>query len=138
MTEYEKFGFAVDLLVEANEAFRKRPEMKNLFRDLSRDHYAGEMATVHVNSNRRAGKTNYINLKATECDLIVVGEPIIPRYDNHATVCAAKHLEDLPEGRFRRIYVDEPLYLFKAINREAFYRALCKDADQTFIFLGRN
>lgn len=138
MTEYEKFGFAVDMLVEANEAFRKRDTLKDLFASMPPDVYAAEVATVSVNSNRRAGDTSYIFSRATAEDLVVVGDRmLLGLYKGSAEVRVAG--TPLPEKRYRRIYVDEPWRIFKSTSeREAFYHALCEDADQTFIFLGRN
>lgn len=139
MTEYEKFGFAVDLLVEANEAFRKRPDAQHLFQMQGRIAYAWEQATVRVNSNRCCGKTKYIRSRAGRDDLIVVPH-MASRWDYQgpSTVWVAETFEDLPlDRRFNRIYVDEPHYVFSRVDWYNTYNALVKDVDQTFIFLGR-
>ena len=139
MTEYEKFEFAVDLLVEANEQFRKEPEQQHLFAMQGPIAYAFDQATIRVNSNRRAGKTRYVNARAKEGDLVVVGTPELARiYNGPASVWIADPFKDPPTERFNRIYVDVPFLVFDRVDAWSFYRVLCKDADQTFIFLGRN
>lgn len=135
---YETFCRAVDLLVEANEAFRKLPIAQHLFQMQGRIAYASQQATVQVNSNRCCGKTKYIRSHAGCNDLIVTrSKDTVQEYHGVSTVWVAEAFKDLPVCRFNRIYVDEPFYVFKEIDWCHFYQALCKDAEQTFIFLGR-
>lgn len=140
MDHYEKFCCAVDLLVEANEQFRERFKDEKWFSVLGPVGYAMDIATVHVNPNRRAGKTECIKDRAKAGDLIVVGgyEQALQYSATPAQVYWTTGNLPYPTERFNRIYVDEPWLVFKDIRVEDFYRALCKDAHQTFIFLGRN
>ena len=138
MDHYEKFWCAVDLLVEANEQFRERLKDEKWFNMLGPVGYAMEMATVHVNPNRRAGKTEYIKDHAQLGDLIVVHDPAMTRFYSDVAETVTGFQAKRCAGRYNRIYVDEPWLVFKDIRVDDFYTALCKDADQTFIFLGRN
>jgi len=141
LEHYEKFCCAVDLLVEANEQFRERFRDQKWYDAFGPVTYAAERATVQVNPNRQAGKTEYIKSRAKAGDLIVVhAREFIHSYVDCGTEAEVRMVSELraDESRYNKIYIDEPWLVFQNVSRGKFYSSLCKDADQTFIFLGRN
>ena len=138
MDHYEKFCCADDLLVEANEQFRERFKDDKWFSALGPVGYAMELATVTANPNRRAGKTEYIKSRAQAGDLIVVHDPTLICFYSDVAETVTEFQSRRCVERYSRIYVDEPRLVFKNERVRDFYASLCKDADQTFIFLGRN
>lgn len=142
MNEFDQFPRLLDALIELNQARRHELVLQDARKAHTPAHYAAWFCTVSCDIGRGAGKTEYIKRHATEGSLVVVpnDEMAAALYGRKTpfTVCSARQVQRVAaERHFKTIYVDEPAYVFRAIERVQFYHCLAVDGmEQTFVLLG--
>ena len=137
LTRELDFGTMVDYAIRLNLKLRR--EMEDLSDTLPLHLLAMEYWTVSIDVGRMSGKTFYINMRATREDLVIT-HLASSRIRSSATAMSATQLKhEKTPGIYRRVYIDEPGYVWKHISPEELYGKLARNGiDQVFIALGRS
>ena len=101
--------------------------------------FAREFCTIHINIGRRTGKTEYIKRNATKTDVVVVASRQMREIYSgvNVPVVSVDGIVDWSKGRraVSTIYIDEPELMHKFVG--IIYESLFRNANQTFVLLGR-
>lgn len=127
----------------------------NLYSILSKEAFAREFCTLHINPGRRTGKGTFIRNNASNRDLIIVANEILRRdylYISSSKVITISDLERLEYPStvrfcecgvlvskvYNTIYIDEPRLCFSndRVPIEKVYRLFAHSHNQMFILLG--
>lgn len=104
---YDEFQSCVDMLVELNK--KRRESFYDLECSMATHAFIKEFCCVHVNIGRRSGKTEYINKRATDDDLVIAPLVRMGLLYKGKNFYIENDKENSFKGRiFRNIYIDEP------------------------------
>lgn len=142
MNTFDRFPRLLDALIELNRTHRHEVAGSGVRQQFGSMAFAAQFCTVTCDIGRGVGKTEYIKSHANEGCLVVVPNDDMAKalYGRNTpfTVCSARQLQGVAaEKRFHTIFVDDPAYVFLAIDRTKFYSWLVVDGmEQTFVLLG--
>lgn len=142
MKKGDKFHNIIDSLIDLNKEHRKEI-FDGLQETLSPAHYAAEFCTVTCDAGRRMGKSEYIKRRATPDCLVVaynkdMAKAIFGKTE-YDVLSARQIINGATRGKraYKVIFVDDAQEVFRAINRQDFYRELAhSNVEQIFVLLG--
>ena len=101
------------------------------------DNYGMELGTIQCYAGRQCGNSYFINQIADYNDLIISINRMDIFTNKKPTIININEYNFLDKDRlYNNIFIDNPSFIFKKVDKEQIYKDLYKDKRQTVYLLG--